>query len=431
MRSEFIVQKKNLEKWAKDLFPLNRSLTGLGNRKTLNYIKKNINKNISIKSVRSNTKVFSWTIPQEWHVNYAKLLDKNKKVISDFKRNNLELLGYSTKIKKKIKYNELKNHLYFNKERPNAIPYVTSYYKKNWGFCIPFNKFKNLKKNDSYYVDISTKLFNGKMNYGEIFIKGQSKKEILICTYICHPSMANNELSGILVASLISTKIKKTKYSLRIIFIPETIGAIYYIKKNLKHLKKNLVAGFNLSCVGLPGKINIIKTIYENSYVDKVCERLSLRNKDIKLLSFLKRGSNERQFGCQNLYLPFVTICTKRFGDFKEYHTSDDNLDILNFNTIIKVTNFVKKIVKEINENDIYIKNSYCEPFLSGKKIIEPIASIKNQTLSERISMQNFLAYTNKSNDLKSLSKMLAISTKYLKEISNKLLKHKIIKKYI
>ena len=117
MRSEFIVQKKNLEKWAKDLFPLNRSLTGLGNRKTLNYIKKNINKNISIKSVRSNTKVFSWTIPQEWHVNYAKLLDKNKKVISDFKRNNLELLGYSTKIKKKIKYNEVKNHLYFNKKK--------------------------------------------------------------------------------------------------------------------------------------------------------------------------------------------------------------------------------------------------------------------------------------------------------------------------
>ena len=397
MKSDFIIQKNNLEKWAKDLFPLNRSLTGLGNRKTLNYIKENINKNISIKSVKSNTKVFGWTIPQEWHVTYAKLLDKNKKIISDFKRNNLELLGYSRKIKKKIK----------------------------------FNKFRNLKKNNFYYVDISTKLFNGKMNYGEIFIKGKSKKEILICTYICHPSMANNELSGILAASLISTKIKKTKYSLRIIFIPETIGAIYYIKKNLKHLQKNLVAGFNLSCVGLPGKINIIKTVYENSYVDKICERLSLKNKNIKLLSFLKRGSNERQFGCQNLYLPFVTICTKRFGDFKEYHTSDDSLDILNFKTIINVTKFLKKIVKEINENDIYVKNSYCEPFLSGKKIIKPVSSINNTNLKERINIQNFLAYTNRSEDLKSLSKKLTISTSHLKQISNKLLKHKIIKKYI
>ncbi len=422
---------KILKNWASDLFPLNRSLTGSGNRKTLNYIKKNINKKLKLKSVKSNTRVFGWKIPQEWKVTDAKLYDNNKNIICDFKRNNLELLGYSKSIKKKINYKELKNHLYYIKDKPNSIPYVTSYYKKNWGFCLTYNKFKKLKKNEPYYVNISTKHFNGKMNYGEIYIKGKSKKEILITTYICHPSMANNELSGILAAGLISKNLRKTKYSIRLIFIPETIGAIYYLNKKINHLKQNLVAGFNLTCVGIEDKISIINTLSENSYADKICKRIGDEGKSIRFISFLKRGSNERQFGCQNLNLPFVTICTKKFGEYKEYHTSDDNLKILNYKTIQKVSYFLIKIIKEINNNEIYIKNTYCEPFLSGKKIISFIANTKNQNKIDRTKLQNFLAFTDKSNDLKYLSKKLNISLKELKKISKKLLRYKFIKKFI
>ena len=265
----------------------------------------------------------------------------------------------------------------------------------------------------------------------KFILKVKVKKEILITTYICHPSMANNELSGILAASLISKKLKKTKYSIRIIFIPETIGAIYYINKKINHLKQNLVAGFNLTCVGIADKISIINTLSENSYADKICKRIGDETKGVRFISFLKRGSNERQFGCQNLNLPFVTICTKRFGEYEEYHTSDDNLKLLNYKTIQKVSNFLINVIQEINDNDIYIKKTYCEPFLSKKKIISFVADKKNQNKIERVKIQNFLAFTDKSNDLKYLSKKLNITFQELKKISNKLLRYKFIKKFI
>ena len=222
--------KFNILNFAKSIWSFNRSLSGEGNRATLKKIKE-IVKKLNIKSIKSGSKCFDWKIPKEWHVDHAYLIDPNGKKICDFKKNNLHLVGYSAAVDKLINLKELKKHLHYLKEQPTAIPYVTSYYKKNWGFCISYNEYKKLNKGN-YKVIIKSKLFNGKMDYGELIIRGKSKKEILLSTNICHPSMANNEISGISVLTFLAKYLssKKNYFTYRIIFIPETIGSIFYIK---------------------------------------------------------------------------------------------------------------------------------------------------------------------------------------------------------
>jgi len=267
------------------------------------------------------------------------------------------------------------------------------------------------------------------MNYAEMLIKGKSKKEILICSYICHPSLANNELSGILAVSALSKILKNNKYSIRLLLIPETIGAVYYVKKKIDFLKKNLIAGFNLSCVGLDGPYTLISSIKENTYADRIVERVGSKYSNFKKINFMKRGSNERQFGCQNLDLPFVTIVRKKFGEYKEYHTSADNLKILNYKTIIETANFIKEIVNEINKNTIYTKNNFCEPFLTKKNLIANFGTIENMENINRKSISHFLAYVDKSHDLTSLKKKCKIEN--IVSLAKILEKNKLISKEI
>ena len=350
--------------WAKDLFPLCRSLTGEQNRKTLKYIK-NINNKFQLKSFKSGQHVYDWKIPKEWWIKDAYIKDSNQKKILDFKKNNLHLLNYSLPIKKKINLDNLKKNIFTNKQKPKIIPYVTSYYKKRWGFGMSYNQLKKMRKKEIYNILIDSGHFNGRMDYAEMTLKGRSKKFILICSYICHPSMANNELSGPLVVTALSKMLKKSKYTVKLLLIPETIGAIAYINKNINHLRNNLVAGFNLSCVGDKSRFSLISSLNENTYSDKIAYRVLEKNFKFKKFSFLKRGSNERQFGCQNLNLPFVTICRSRFGDYPEYHTSKDNLNLINEKNLMESSFLIKKIVDEIQQNSVYIKQTICEPFLT------------------------------------------------------------------
>ena len=183
----------------KKLWPINRSLTGEGNRKTLKILKNECNL-LKIKEIKSGKKVFDWKIPLEWNVKEAWIKDLNDKTVIDFKKNNLHLVGYSTSIQKKIKFDKLKKKIFTLKKQPNAIPYVTSYYKKDWGFCMSHNLLKKLKKN-YYKVLIDANFKKGALNYGEIYIKGKSKKEVFFSTYFCHPSMANDNLSAVIVQS--------------------------------------------------------------------------------------------------------------------------------------------------------------------------------------------------------------------------------------
>ena len=242
---------KHIHNFAKELWPINRSITGEGVRQTLRMISNHL-PSLKIKSIPSGTKVFDWSIPKEWFVQEAYIVTPEGKRICDFRDNNLHLVGYSVPFEGKVSFDELKRHLYTFPDLPKAIPYVTSYYKERWGFCLSHDQLNTLR-NGIYKVVIKSTLSHGELNYAELLIKGKSNKEIFLSTYICHPSMANNELSGPTVVTFLAKwlqEIKEPNFSYRIIFVPETIGSITYLSKNYKDMKNKIFAGFNVSCVG-------------------------------------------------------------------------------------------------------------------------------------------------------------------------------------
>ncbi len=410
------------------LFPLNRSLTGKGIKNTLKIIKKEFPK-LKIKKIKSGTQVFDWRIPQEWNISDAFIIDKNGNKIIDFKKNNLHVVGYSQPINKTVSRDNLLNNLFTIKKQPNAIPYITSYYKKRWGFCITFNQFKKLKnkykKNDKFKVVIKSS-FNkqGFLNYGELFLKGNSSDEILISTYVCHPSMANNELSGPIVSmSLIDyfEKVKNLNKSLRFIFIPETIGSIAYIKKNFSKLKNNVIGGYNLSCIGDERNHSCMMSKYENSPSDEALIEAykKLKIKKYKIYSFLKRGSDERQFNSPGIDLKITSIFRTKYGEFPEYHTSLDNFKLVTLKGVQGGFNVAKKSIS-ILINKIIPKNKIlCEPQM-GKRGLYPTLSTKEKKNMTKNYM-NFLQYADSNNSIEKIAKKINLSLRLTKKIFLKL----------
>ena len=418
----------------KKLFPVCRSLTGKGNEITLSIIKKTLGK-LKIIKFHSGKKVFDWKIPEEWNVSDAYVLDKFKKKIIDFKKNNLHLVGYSTPQKNKIltKKNFFK-HLHTLPNQINAIPYVTSYYKKYWGFCVS-EKTKKLfnskySKKDKFKILIKTSFNNrGKMLVGEYYIKGKSPQEILISTYICHPSLANDNLSGILVSlSLIShfKKIKNLKKSLRFVFLPETVGAIAYLSKNLDILKKNVIGGYNLTCLGNEAHHSYIPSKYKVSPSDRalISSYKSLKLK-AKKYSFLERGSDERQYNSPGVDLPVTTVFRSKFGKFKEYHTSLDNFDFLSYKALDGSFKVLKKSIETLVGNKYPKSKVLGEPFMSKRGMYPTISKKNNVYISGKLL--DFLQYSDGKNDLSSISKLIKLNMSQTKNCYKILLKLNLI----
>ena len=411
--------------WATDLFPINRSLSGDGVRETLNYIK-NIVPEMNIIEVPSGTKCFDWTVPKEWNCDDGYIIDPDGNKICDFKNNNLHVVGYSTPIDKEIEYEELIEHLYHIEDQPTAIPYITSYYSERWGFCLSSNKFKKLKKG-TYKVKINSELKDGNLTYGEIKIKGESEKEIFLSTYVCHPSMANNELSGPVVTTALVNfvkSIKNRKYSYRIVFIPETIGSITYISRNIDEMKKNIIAGFNISCIGDDRSYSYLSTRYGNTLSDKVSKHI-LKNIDYVEYSFLDRGSDERQYCSPGVDLPIATICRTKYGAYPEYHTSLDDLTVISPNGLYGGYDKLKKAIELLENNNYYKVNVLCEPQL-GKRGLYPTISTKTSGAIVK-NMMNFIAYVDGNNDLIDIANIIGVQAGELFDIVDKMKAAKLI----
>jgi len=411
--------------WAVDLFPINRSLSGDGVRQTLQYIK-NIIPELEVNEVPSGTKCFDWTIPKEWNCNDGYIIDPDGNKICDFKNNNLHVVGYSTPIDKEIEYEELIEHLYHIEDQPTAIPYITSYYSERWGFCLSFNKFKKLKKG-TYKVKINSELKDGNLTYGEIKIKGESEKEIFLSTNVCHPSMANNELSGPVVTTALVNFIKSLegrKYSYRIVFIPETIGSITYISRNIDEMKKNIIAGFNIVCIGDDRCYSYISSRYGNTLSDKVSKHI-LKNIDYVEYSFLDRGSDERQYCSPGVDLPITTICRSKYGAYPEYHTSLDDLTIISPSGLYGGYEKIKKAIELLEKNNYYKVNVLCEPQL-GKRGLYPTISTKNSGANIK-TMMNFIAYADGNNDLIDIANIIGVQADELFDIVDKMKTAKLV----
>ena len=368
--------KKKLEEYFDRLFKINRSLTGNGNRETLKILSEIAE--IKIHEIPSGTKCLDWVIPPEWNVNEAWVKDRDGNKIIDFAKNNLHLLGYSTPFSGNLDLPELKKYLYTLPEKPNTIPYITSYYEKKWGFCITENQ-KKLLKNEIYEVFIDSQLYeNGSLTYGEAFIEGKTKKEILLSTYLCHPSMANDNLSGLLVTAFIYNilKSKNLNYSYRFLFIPETIGSIYYLSKHGEKLKQNLVAGFVVTTVGDKGPFTYKKSRIGNSIADIATEIVLNQKQDSFIIEdfFPDNGSDERQYCSPGFNLPVGSLMRTRYCKYKEYHTSDDDKSLISFLALEESINIYLEILNLIDENKKYINLfPFGEPQLGKRNLYEKI----------------------------------------------------------
>lgn len=420
----------------KDLFSINRSLSGNGNRETLNYLKENYLGELNIKeySIKDNPETFDWKTPYEWNINNAYIEDENGNKIVDFKNNNLHILGYSEPVDITIPFSELDKYLYSLENDIDAIPYTTSYYKKRWGFCITHRQREELRKNPDklYHVVIDSSYNeNGSITYGELIINGYKDDEILISTYICHPSMANDNLSGI--AAAVETakyiySLPERKYTYRIIFIPETIGALIYLKENIEHLKKSVKAGFVLSCIGDDGDYSCVHTPYNNTYTDKIVTHvLKHITNTPKEYSFLERGSDERQFCAPLVNLPVCTLSRTKFGKFKEYHTSNDNLDFVTEIGLGGGLNYIQQCINILENNEYYKIKTVGEPQL-GKYGLYPTISQKGSADYTR-NLTNIIAYLNGSNSILDIAELLNMHFNSVLNIINKLKENNLIDK--
>ena len=418
-----------IHNFAKKLWKINRSITGEGVRETLEKIKKEHLQYLNIESVPSGTKVFDWVVPLEWHVSEAYIITPGGKKICDFSINNLHLVGYSIPFQGKMRLGELQQYLHSLHEQPSAIPYVTSYYEKRWGFCLTQEQ-RDLLEEGEYEVVVNSKLFEGHLNYGELVLPGESEQEIFLSTYICHPSMANNELSGLTVATYLAkwlSELKVRRYTYRFIFIPETIGSITYLSKNYIHLKKKVFAGFNISCVGDERSYSYLPSRNGNTISDKVAKHvLKWIDPDYKCWTWLDRGSDERQYCSPGIDLPIASILRTKYGQYPEYHTSLDNLDnVVTPKGLDGGYWALRKALEIIEKNKIYKVNILCEPQL-GRRGLYPTLSTKKLDQEVR-TMMNLLSLCDGEHSLLDIAEKINLPAWDLYELVDKLILHDLI----
>ncbi len=414
---------------AKKLWPINRSITGDGIRETLSILKHDYLPNLSIKEIPTGTAVLDWTVPKEWKVSDAYIKTPSGEKICDFKKNNLHLVGYSVPIHRKMCLNELNQHLYSLDEQPDAIPYITSYYAEQWGFCLT-KKQKSQLIGGEYEVFIDSMLFDGALTYGELIIPGESDQEVFLSTYICHPSMANNELSGPTVTTYLAKwllSLSRRKYTYRIIFIPETIGSITYISQNLDWLKSHVIAGFNVSCIGDNRTYSYLPSRNGLTLSDQVAKHvLKWIYPNYDAYTWSDRGSDERQYCSPGVDLPIASIMRTKYGMYPEYHTSlDDLVNVVTPEGLNGGYNALKLAIETIEKNCFPQATILGEPQL-GKRGLYPTLSTKISGKEVRL-MMNIITWSDGTKSLIDIADACNVPVWDLYSIVEKLLENNLI----
>lgn len=364
---------KEIYSLIEELFPICRSITGNGLRKTLQILKNHIP--LEITEIPSGTKVFDWEVPKEWNINDAFVKNSEGKRVIDFRSSNLHILNYSIPVHKTVSLEELKDHLYTIPEHPDWIPYRTSYYTENWGFCLSHNDLLDMK-GGKYEVFIDSTLEHGHLTYGEFYLKGQEEDEILVSCHACHPSLANDNLSGISIATMLAKHLNlvQLRYSYRFLFIPGTIGAITWLCLNeasVSRIKNGLV----LSGVGDSGGISYKRSRIGNAEIDQAVEYV-LKNSGEKfqILDFNPYGYDERQYCSPGFNLPVGRISRTPYRQYPEYHTSADNLSFVKHEYLADSFSIILEIICVLENNKMYInQNPKCEPQLGKRGLYNSI----------------------------------------------------------
>ncbi|GJQ22813.1 MAG: DUF4910 domain-containing protein [Planctomycetia bacterium] len=413
-----------------ELFPICRSITGNGVRKTLHIIKKHIP--LMVHDVPTGTQVFDWTIPKEWNIVNAYVKNSKGEKIIDFTKNNLHILNYSVPVKKKISLKELKEHLFTLPEYPDWIPYRTSYYKENWGFCISHNQFIDLRE-DEYEVFIDSSLEDGCLTYGEYYIKGEKTEEVLISCHTCHPSLCNDNLSGIVLSVFLAKHLsqKSLKYSYRFLFIPGTIGSITWLCLNESNVSK-VKHGLVVACIGDAGKFTYKRSRQDRAEIDRTVINV-LRNSgtDFEIIDFIPFGYDERQYCSPGFNLPVGCLMRTPHGRYPEYHTSADNLNLVqpeymaeSFSIFLSVFNILENNKKYINQNP------KCEPQL-GKRGLYQMLGGQKDVKEKEFSMLWVLNLSDGRNTLLDISDKSGLRFDLIKDAAEALLACGLLKEDI
>ncbi|NKB48441.1 MAG: DUF4910 domain-containing protein [Alphaproteobacteria bacterium] len=413
---------------AADLFPLCRSITGNGVRETLAYIKE-ILPDLTIHEVPSGTQAFDWQVPDEWNIADAYIADEAGNRLIDFRQSNLHVVGYSEPVDQWMTREELDGHLHSLPEQPDAIPYITSYYQRRWGFCLTHNQRQALP-DGRYHVVIRSTLAPGALSYGELILPGREPAEVLLSTYICHPSLANNELSGpVVTTALVEWLQQQTdrRYTYRIVFVPETIGSIVYLSRNLDAMRRNTVAGFVVTCIGDDRAYSYLESRTADTLSDRVVKHaMSNVAPDHLTYSFLTRGSDERQYCSPGVDLPVVAVMRSKFGEYPEYHTSLDDMSLISPAGLRGGYEVMRQCLDILDRNFIYEATTPCEPQLGKRGLFPTLGTRANNTLGR--DTLNVLAYADGQHDILSVAEQIGIPAQRCAEIAEELASHDLLR---
>ena len=362
----------------KELYPICRSITGDGVRRTLDILKHHIP--LQVNEIETGRDVFDWTIPKEWNIRDAWIKNESGKKIVDFQHSNLHVLNYSLPVHKEVSLQELKEHLFTIPEHPEWIPYRTSYYNETWGFCIPHNLFEQLS-DEKYEVFIDSTLAEGQLTYGEYYIKGETPDEVLISCHICHPSLCNDNLAGIAMSVLLARHLsrKPRRYSYRFVYIPGTIGSITWLSMNetkVDHIKHGLV----VACVGDGGAFHYKKSRRADAEIDQAVQNvLKHSGQSYQVIDFFPFGYDERQYCSPGFNLPVGCLMRTPHGEYPEYHTSADNLDFVKPQYIEESFDMYRSVIRCLEENRTYLNQlPKCEPQLGRRGLYSAIGGDAN-----------------------------------------------------
>lgn len=365
------------------LYPICRSITGQGVRETLQYLQRQIP--LEIREVASGTRVFDWTVPLEWNIQGAYLATIRGEKLLDFRANNLHVVSYSVPVKGRFTRDELEGHLHSLPDRPDWIPYRTSYYKENWGFCLTHRQLAELTEPE-YDVCIDSSLQPGHLTYGEVFLPGQMSEEVLISCHVCHPSLCNDNLSGIAVATRLVQTLQHVsrKYSYRFVFIPGTIGSITWLSQNRE--RAGLIRhGVVLTGVGDSGGVTYKRSRQGNAYIDRAMAHvLKHYGQSYRIIDFFPYGYDERQYCSPGFNLPVGCFMRSPHGEYPEYHTSADNLEFVTPEALQDSLAILLKAMYVIENDAVLVStNPYCEPQLGRRGLYRAIAGQKEGALQE------------------------------------------------
>jgi aminopeptidase-like protein len=409
------------------LYPICRSITGDGVRRTLEILKHHIP--LSVNEVPTGTKVFDWVVPREWNISGAYLKDPKGVRVVDFESHNLHVVNYSVPVSKKLSLEELKPHLHTLSDHPDWIPYRTSYYQENWGFCLSHNQFMGLTEGE-YEVCIDSSLGPGSLTYGEYLLKGRTAEEVLVSTHICHPSLGNDNLSGVALATFLADAISNHphKYSYRFLFVPGTIGSITWLALNehrLPAIKHGLVA----ACVGDQGHLTYKKSRRGTADIDRAVQ-LALKDAAVEhaIEEFFPYGYDERQYCSPGINLPVGCLMRTPHGQYAEYHTSADNLDLVRPESLLDSLETYLSIFYILENDATYVNlNPKCEPQLGSRGLYSQMGGDPDSG-TRQMAMLWVLNMSDGAHSLMDIAERAGIRFDFIKTAADMLVEHELLK---